>query len=1047
MSKNKNSTSHEVLQSEKTQTTGENKEIIYQQTNTTNENVGDILSGENLRPFYKKIILELQGIDIDTIPNERLGLIYKYIERIIKPLTKDAIIDIYNGRDAEYIQINEVFGYGSKKLYKDRLLKNQSLVSDYVVKTKDATGKTIYNHTEYFENKFEEYYHMYETIIVKRIQQEIEKNIRSKQKDLIHKFGEKEIRLHNPICKQEFRNIIVNIVSEFLYVIYAFGDKLDVNKFENLFLKQNKDPLQKEENNDAGSSVEGVVGMTGGIVKVYNSLQEYPNLLDMYKSFIMTGLITEGNVISYDYSKLAHEIEQHFQNSLNEIADIYKHWYYSEDARIDDLIKVRELLDKYIQNISILKGKDLAFSELNIYDIGNQIENNTGLGTEINTILGLEDEKKGFVELVQYLDKEDLSHLNKRQFNNLQVKNITGVHKQIHDRKGARKKEIHFTDISNTPLEEMDFSTYNDAGPDNRKLHFLKYVYQLNIDGFIVGNHFQQIKDDEMLYMNFVIDYVQKHKGKNVTEDNVMPELENALKMLDGNDPIHVLEFEKKYLHYEQILVSWFRYCLHSKDGDGKYERQLHGPREKIGELMTQLGLIDTEVLFTDGELKNSTLWNIDELISNYNMKFRKRPINLKSYNEFGFRKEMDGKKYDLYSDLHGMKDVMNNGVEINQKFKNDQINADEYIGIHEQNLIEKKKIIEINRSNNLLFKDIPELYIPKKNTDISEYSRHIKGFMDFTDLVLQRKEYNIPVHAEYIEVLKKNGIPIHDLETMYKLKKFFKYIEYIIPLIHELREKSIQDFFAIEKFNETLSPNMLDDHNEQIFEIGKPKTLNRIFEKVISSYSGDIREIGDLVRMRYIGSDLEDTYEKLVKMIQTIYENDELNEFIVQGIVEDNIGNNSERGPKETQYRDLKIQFKTNQGNLIEVQFMVKEIYEWKEIGLPEIELKDTFAQHNIYLDQDFITELENRAIIEKVSIPLFFKERIQKNVVTNDGLYQKHEKVNGDYLYKLGRGSNSSEFATNIKYMESLVYQKQWGQIISKQTKSNLNKILSEL
>ncbi|MCP4523394.1 MAG: hypothetical protein GY828_04180, partial [Candidatus Gracilibacteria bacterium] len=262
--------------------------------------------------------------NIDKIPNTRPGFIYKYIERIIKPLTKDAIIDIHNGRDAQYIQINEVFGYGSKKLYKDKLLKNESLVSDYVTKTKDTSGNTIFIHTDYFENKFEEYYHMYETIIAKRIWQEIEKIIYKKQKEHTSPPSGIPENIHELVSKEEFRNIIVNIVSEFLYIIYAFGDKLDVIQFENLFLKQFQEHTSAENNANSRSSVEGVVGMTGGIVKVYNALQEYPELLDMYKSFIMTGLITEGNITSYDYSKLAYEIEQHFQNSLYEIADIYK---------------------------------------------------------------------------------------------------------------------------------------------------------------------------------------------------------------------------------------------------------------------------------------------------------------------------------------------------------------------------------------------------------------------------------------------------------------------------------------------------------------------------------------------------------------------------------------------------------------------------------------------------------------------------------------------------------------------------------------------------
>ena len=114
----------------------------------------------------------------------------------------------------------------------------------------------------------------------------------------------------------------------------------------------------------------------------------------------------------------------------------------------------------------------------------------------------------------------------------------------------------------------------------------------------------------------------------------------------------------------------------------------------------------------------------------------------------------------------------------------------------------------------------------------------------------------------------------------------------------------------------------------------------------------------------------------------------------------------------------------------------MVNEIYQWKEIWLAENDLSEVFSLNNIYFDQNFITELENRAIIEKVEIPMLFMNRIQSNVITRKTLYQNKNKVNSDDLYKLWRWSNNKRFSDEIKFLESLIYQVQWWKIIAKQT-----------
>lgn len=1040
---NKQDNNTEIINQDRlnhTPETLEDSEVLFnEQKSDTKERVIGLLEWDNLKPFYKQIVKDLKWINIDEIPNDRESLIYKYIGRITKPLIKDAIVDIYNWREEVYNQGNETFGFGAKKLHKDKLVENKNLISSYLEKTLDDDWKSVYNHTQYFETKYNEYYNMYETTIVKRIQQDIEVICNNKYlEDKRNNITNININNYN-ISKNEFRNIIINVINEFLYVIYAFWDKLNINEFESIFVKQwiNQETNKTIDNDERKSNVEGVVWMTWWIVKVYNSLQEYPDLLEMYKSFIMTWLITEWELVSYDFSKLAHEIEKHFKVSLNEIADIYKHWYYSEESRMDDLMKIRQLLDTYINNISVLKQKDLAFSSLDLYNIWNQIQESKWLWSSIKNILWLEDEKKGFIELVSYLDWEELIHLNRNQYTKLKNHKIIKVHNDIQERRLLRKSPISFIDIDDIELYELNFHIYNEAWPDNRKKYFLKNVYHLDTNWYITWNNFLTIEDDsEWLHINFAIDYVEKHKWLQINEDQVLQDLEEALNMVNGDNPIHVTDFEKKYLNYEQILVSWFRYCLHSKDSDGNYNKQLHWPREKIWKGMTDKWLIDTDVAFTDWELKNSTIWNLDELIKKYNQKFRKRPINLKSYEEFGYRREIEWNEYDLYSQLNWLDNVIKDWEILDTKFIEDEIDVNTYIESHKYNLDEKKKIIEMNKNNNSLFKDISELYIPEDSSDIKNYKTHISWFIKCIDLILQRKDYNNSDNETYIKILRDNWIPINNLETIYKLKKFLKYIEYMIPYIEELKNKSIQDYFAIEKFNSILSPEMIDWDNKQIFEIWKPKSTKRIFEKVIWSYSWDIRDIWDLVRMRYIGSDLDDTYEKLVKMIEIIRNNNELNNFIIQGIVEDNIWNNSERGPKETQYRDLKIQFKTNEWNLIEVQFMVNEIYQWKEIWLAENDLSEVFSLNNIYFDQNFITELENRAIIEKVEIPMLFMNRIQSNVITRKTLYQNKNKVNSDDLYKLWRWSNNKKFSDEIKFLESLIYQVQWWKIIAKQT-----------
>lgn len=1017
---------------------------IHNNTNTWVNNVLDFSD--------TKMIQEILKLDINENPNKRNSLIYTYMRRILKPLIKESVIDINSWRE-ETRKAWEFTSYWFKEtVVKDSLEKNQSLVSAYL----DTNEENNLELNEYFYEKLDEYYQMYETIIIKRIQ----RDVRLKTND-----GSE----NKTITKDEFRNITLNVINEFLYVIYAFWDKLNINEFENLFIKETTidhnnsetNDWKNESSNQNRADVEWVVWMTWWIIEIYNSLEWNEDLLDMYKSFITTWIVTEDGITGYDFTKLAKNIDKHFNDSLIDIADIYKHWYYSEDSSYQDLEKIRKLVDKFMINISVLKEKDLAFSNLNISSIWDEIlKHKYWIWESIHSTLKTKHELESFVDLINYLNDDDLRNLTKSSYEKLKNNKLTQLHSDITKTKALDNWDFNFEDISDIELENLDYDTYNKAGPDNRKKYFLQKLYTLDENNNIIWNNLPQVSDNFWVFDDFCEYYSKKNPWFKSNVDQVRITLSSALEVINWDIPINVIEFEKDNISLEQILVSWFRYNLilaSSSETDNKIDvvsklhEKLYWPKEKIKFLADDQLINWSNIEFISWDLKNSSIWEVDELIGNWEQRFRKRPIDLNSHEHYWYRKVIDEEITDrVIKNTPKFKSLMKESDDNRLLQSQWIISIDTYNEKRKSISLELENLSKSNKKNNLLFKDISSLYIPHTKEwwlETEDYKNHIDLFLELTNLLLQRKEIDTGKFDNQLNILKDNWIQLDDFETIHKLKKFLKYAWYILPLAYELQEKSIKDFKAIKSFKRALKKWMIDNNSESIqdFEIGKPKTLSRIFEKIISSYSWDIREMWDLVRMRYIASDLEDSYNKLIKLITIIKKNHRLNNLIVQWIVEDNIWNNSERWSKETQYRDLKIQLKTNEWNLIEVQFIVKNVFDWKEVGLTEGELLEMYKHKGIELDQDFITELENRATAEWIDIPMFFINLAQESVTYDYDKYDLYNKLNSDVLYKLWRGTSNKKFKKIIKYLESVVYdQKRW-EIISEQTKRFLDEIKS--
>ncbi len=436
--------------------------------------------------FYAHIVQDLYFQDLESVPNDRKNYVYKYLRRFLIPIIKQGTKDIYHGREEKtQVEIDE-FWISENKMNNDGIVKNEAYAADYINKeTWELNGK--------FDKKLAEYYWIYETVLVKRIQYELHWD-----------------KLKN-LDQENLKNLLINIANEFTFILKAFSDKLTVWEFEKIFLR-------KDSNNDA----EWVIWISKSINAIYDDFRytkkdagqlidlsknqekkltskeklsrnelkkqietkqkieneeerRHNDLLEMYKSFVPTALVLDKSTVHFNHAKLAENIEKHFEDSFLDIADIFKHWLYSEDMTLDWLEKIRVMLYRFYDNFKTLKQKDKAFSHIKLKDFRTHLlDKKKTDNIQVTDILSQEYEYESFqklcylmdwVELESWLSIEQKKALYKQERHN----RLDLLCWEIQIQKQEQNKHIEFIDISKTPLEDLDFDLFNQAWPINRK--------------------------------------------------------------------------------------------------------------------------------------------------------------------------------------------------------------------------------------------------------------------------------------------------------------------------------------------------------------------------------------------------------------------------------------------------------------------------------------------------------------------------------------------------------------------------------------------------
>lgn len=977
------------------------------------------------------MIEELLWLNLEWDFVDRNAEIFKYSENLFKRFTREWIKKAYNwAEEKTWTYKTESWQTKTKTVIK-KIEKNPNLFEDFFEKGKPpATLENLdYNwlgkyHLTYFDSpieikekddeddgdyveiklengekvlnwklkeKFDRYYPMYEIAIIKKIQFLI-KN---------HSWD---------LSKANYKNIISNILNEVLHLFYAFWDSLSPDEFEDiLFWRWFKDNTPKksqcwEEYKRKPISSESIVWTCNHAIERYQDLREHRDLLTMYKHFASEAIEHSedeawNSRVWFSNSLIKKKIENHFWDTIVSIADLFKQRFYSTNPDTKNLGLIYEEIKKILNYVSILKEKEIAFSELTLEDINNELF--IKFREKIEEILPKKIELLAFKDL--FFEKIDLEQ------------DKIDLCERIINLRSLDILSTDFKELENIELNDLKFSDFSKAKPNVRKKYFLnKVLWVDNINWNIRKTWIPEIDwENQRIYNVFLQFYWFRYGPK---KNNHWLDKEKTDKMIKSalslvNKWTSLEDFEKNHIESEQIVIAWFRFYLIYKEEDSKLWEEITGEqrsralyeavkkeidnmywtRELIAQKIEEKWLnkaklekerkpLNIQILSWDKWHSNSSVWNIEKMLEINKKRFSHRPIKLDDEDSFWYTYEKDWVK-------------------------------------------EKR-----------LFKETKPLYIPVNigNPDKEQISDYLKSFLKYCNLVLQRKKisWNLSVYAWIINNL---WIKENDYQTIWKLRKFLKYNLSIIDEVNKMNEENEWEIEFLEKLKWKLWFEL---------EIWPKKNLARVMEKVVDSYNWDIRKLWDLIRARNVHEKYFWSIDNIVDFLATIKQIEEKDgeEYIKQIIIEDKTWHPSARANKATWYRDITLTLKTKSKKLIEIQFITKWIFDFKHEWLEIKDLMNIYKEEDIKFEAEELRELEHQAERTWNKIPLQFRSFAPRWFKKKGYLYQSMSKVSSDWFYNMWRSSMNDSYKAKMKRMEYLPYRKAWWNIVFDMSKDTL-------
>lgn len=320
-------------------------------------------------------------------------------------------------------------------------------------------------------------------------------------------------------------------------------------------------------------------------------------------------------------------------------------------------------------------------------------------------------------------------------------------------------------------------------------------------------------------------------------------------------------------------------------------------------------------------------------------------------------------------------------------------------------------------------------LYLPPKrpSSDIDykfdDIIKFQKNSLEKINALLQWKNN---IDEDYKNIMREHKLIYKNgninKPKLWVLRNTIKYAIYVSKKLEKFHKNSKEDQKLLIEMNENLWLWL------SITEIKSPY---RSIQKAMTWYKWDFYKNADIVRARKIDNTFSGSVKSMQHMLNEI-RNSGYNNEIIQVIVWDNTWNPNELGAKPSLYKDMKVHLRTKNGNLIEIQFVCKEINDYKEEWI-DIETKflPIFEESDIKLTIKDYKIFEKTAKERNIKIPKWLQKMIKSDFDFKEDLYSDETKVQSDFFYHIRRNHTDEDFDKKFGKIESLYNIKVWNKI----------------
>lgn len=854
-------------------------------------------------------------------------------------------------------------------------------------------------------DKFEKYFPIHFPVLLENIEEEIKTLEKNEWENI-----DSEILL----IKKE--NLIKNILNKYAYTIYIFWEKiklwelkkflrLDIEAIASLYnaVSKNIEKIDEYEENQINKIIKKNDN-SDFTNKTFNETDSDKTDDDIFDENIFSTtyrnifkkVISEGNDITLIWSLkwVSEEIEKLFQLQFKKLFNVFWKWCDSNGTVLDDLYKIEKVLKKMMYGVNIFKKLNIAFTKSFNWPI-----NKPHFIYDINEVFldKLEDQapaNKEFKELFKNFINISLKNWWKEKYEEL-IKDISDFKRKTAESKIPKS----FTRNENIDIDNISFEERNEI-PEEQKceLMFSKIIW--NNWKIEVSDYLELNKLDADIVWLFTSSYWIDF---NIVVDQ--------FKEIKAKKNITIKDFIKEDINNLNLIMIWWKFLL------------------KIKKLKTENKEITLENI---NKIKENP-YGVIEVISK-----KLQEANIINSPKLAFKPEWKLNNISVETTTEQLKSVI-------KWFNKWQFDLPS-IGI--------KKISD----SFILIKDLTDLYIPPQNftnkkigidEEIENINDWIDSGIDLCFNLLRKETINNTKEAKYLKTLQKlnilpqnaENIGIKDLEKVQDLVETLKYIKKKIIKLKQMMDVWNEDKTKLEK--ELLS--LFEDESDLLIKswFWPQKSFTRAFIKLLKQYEGDFTLIWDLTRLRIIRKDIKSLIESLVDFIKQANENNNITHISII----DNIWEPISDSQKKSWYRDIKLLFSLEWGNVVELQFQYEEMLKVKEKWVDLHNKGNENIINKIKKEEKLLTAedlrelfqfakktntwLPTKTILEKLLLSWNIDSIISDEWIDEDLLRIK--KINSTYTYFIIRQlDESSSLKRKLTRLERALSDNAWSEAV---------------